>query len=123
MTPKHQLAPLLPADVNNEIWRLIKRCDEVIREIYKAGDEYAEAKVNYEDRHAKEVLMFEGTVQEKKARADRTCVAEYRTFLKADVRYKYLKTVLETTRSQLSAAQSVGSNMRDEWAINKQYKT
>ena len=116
-------APLLPTDVNNEIWRLIKRCDEVIREIYKAGDEYAEAKGQYEDAHAQALLKAEGTVQEKKAGADRTCFPLYKRFLGADVRYKYLKTVLETTRSQLSAAQSVGSNMRDEWAIQKQYKT
>jgi hypothetical protein len=121
MTPR--TAPLLPADVNNEIWRLIKRCDEVIREIYKAGDEYAEKRGEYEDHHAREVLVAEGTVQQKKATADRRCMTEYKEFLKAEVKYKYLKAVLETARSQLSAAQSVGSNMRDEWAINKQYKT
>jgi hypothetical protein len=116
-------APLLPADVNNEIWRLIKRCDDVIREIYVAGDVYAEKKGHYEDRHAQEVLRASGTVQERKAIADRQCMTEYKEFLKADVKYKYLKSVLETARSQLSAAQSVGSNMRDEWNINKQYKT
>jgi hypothetical protein len=116
-------APLTPADVNNEIWRLIKRCDEVVREIYAAGDKYAEAKGQYEDQHAQAVLKATGTIQEKKARADRECFSLYKEFLKADVRYKYLKSVLETTRSQLSAAQSVGSNMRDEWSVNKQYKT
>lgn len=117
MTPRS--APLTPADVNNEIWRLIKRCDDVIREIYAAGDAYAEKKGHYEDRHAQEVLRATGTIQERKARADRECMADYKEFLKADVRYKYLKSVLETARSQLSAAQSVGSNMRDEWAIKK----
>lgn len=116
-------APLTPADVNNEIWRLIKRCDDVIREIYAAGDRYAEAKGQYEDHHAQSLLRADGTVQEKKAKADRESFALYKEFLKADVKYKYLKSVLETSRSQLSAAQSVGSNMRDEWAINKQYKT
>lgn len=116
-------APLTPTDVNNEIWRLIKRCDEIIREIYSAGDKYAEAKGQYEDRHAQALLLASGTIQEKKAKADRECFALYREFLKADVKYKYLKSVLETARSQLSAAQSVGSNMRDEWAIHKQYKT
>lgn len=115
--------PIKPSDVNDEIWRLIKRCDDVIREIYKAGDEYATTKGNYEDAHAQALLRnTTGTVQEKKANADRDCFGLYKQLLKADVRYKYLKTVLETTRSQLSAAQSVGSNMRDEWAINKQYK-
>ena len=116
-------APVQPTDVNNEIWRLVKRCDEVIREIYTAGDAYAEKKADYEDSHAQEVLKAEGTIQEKKAIADRKCFQFYKEFLKADVRYKYLKTVLETTRSQLSACQSVGSNMRDEWEINKQHKT
>lgn len=120
---RERTAPLTPTEVNNEIWRLIKRCDEVIREIYKAGDEYAEKRGEYEDRHAREVLAAEGTIQQKKATADQRCRTEYKEFLKAEIRYKYLKSVLETARGQLSAAQSVGSNMRDEWAINKQYKT
>lgn len=122
MTPR--TAPLTPADVNNEIWRLIKRCDDVIREIYKAGDEFADAKGKYEDDHAQELLRADyQSVTEKKAAADRKCTAAYLRFLKAEVKYKYLRSILETARSQLSAAQSVGSNLRDEWAINKQYKT
>lgn len=116
------VAPLLPADVNAAIWRLMKRCDDVIREIYAAGDEYSEAKVNYEQEHAKEVLRASGTIQEKKALADQNTREQYKRFVKADVRYKYLKTVLETTRAELSACQSIGSNMRDEWAI-KQHQT
>src|SRR6476646_8303534 len=100
-------APLTPSDVNNEIWRLIKRCDDVIREIYAAGDKYAEAKGQYEDGHAQALLRADGTIQEKKAKADRESFTLYKEFLKADVKYKYLKSVLETARSQLSAAQSV----------------
>ena len=112
-------APITPADVNEKIWSLMKRCDEVIREIYKAGDEYSDAKTIYEDEHSKEVLRADGTAQKKKAMADNKTREQYKRFVKADVRYKYLKTVLETTRAELSAAQSIGSNMRDEWAINK----
>lgn len=111
--------PVTPSDVNMAIWRLIKRCDDVIREIYAAGDEYSDAKVDYEDEHAKEVLRANGTVQEKKAMADQNTREQYKRFVKADVRYKYLKTVLETTRAELSACQSLGSNMRDEWAIKQ----
>jgi hypothetical protein len=117
------VTPLTPTEINDRIWSLMKRCDEVIREIYKAGDEYADAKTDYEDCHSKEVLRADGTVQEKKAIADGKTRDSYKRFVKADVRYKYLKTVLETTRAELSAAQSIGSNMRDEWAIHKQYKT
>ncbi len=116
-------SPLTPVEVNEKIWTLIKRCDEVIREIYKAGDEYSDAKTDYEDCHSKEVLRADGTVQERKAVADGKTREQYKRFVKADVRYKYLKTVLETTRAELSGAQSIGSNMRDEWQLNKQYKT
>ena len=63
-----------------------------------------------------------GTVQQKKAIADGKCRERYKRFVKAEVRYKYLKVVLETARGQLSACQSLGSNMRDEWDINKQHK-
>lgn len=117
MTPKP--SPVTPSDVNAAIWRLIKRCDDVIREIYAAGDEYSDAKVNYEQDHAREVLRAAGTIQERKAKADKETREQYKRFVKADVRYKYLKTVLETTRAELSACQSLGSNMRDEWAIKQ----
>jgi len=112
-------APVTPGDVNNEIWRLIQRANEVVTEIYKAGDEYADSKADYELSHAKEVLHATGTIQEKKANADINCREQYTRALKAEVRYKYLKTVLDTTREQLSAAQSIGANMREEWNINK----
>ena len=121
MHPKPE--PVTPTEVNNEIWRLVKRCDEIIREIYKAGDEYAESKVDYETEHAQEVLRANGTIQEKKALADQKCREHYKRWIKADVRYKYLKTILETARAQLSACQSVGTNLRDEWALNQKYKT
>lgn len=114
-------APVTPGDVNNEIWRLMQRANEVITEIYKAGDEYAESRADYEDKHSRVVLGATGTVQEKKAVADGECKAEYRRFLTAEVRYKYLKTVLDTTREQLGAAQSIGANMREEWQIAKRH--
>jgi hypothetical protein len=115
-------SPITPGEVNHEIWKLIKRADEVVTEIYKAGDEYIDSKVDYEERHAQEVLKATGTVQERKAQADSRCRESYKRMLKGDVRYKYLKTVLETTRKQLDAAQSLGANMRDEWQINQRHK-
>jgi cystathionine beta-lyase family protein involved in aluminum resistance len=115
-------SPVTPAEVNDQIWSLIKRANEIITEIYKAGDEYIESKVDYEDTYAREVLKAEGTVQEKKAKADSACRDAYKRMLKGDVRYKYLKTVLETTRKQLDAAQSLGANMRDEWQISQRHK-
>jgi len=111
-------APVTPADVNNEIWRLIQRANEVVTEIYNAGDEYAESKADYELAHAQEVLHASGTIQEKKAIADNRCRVQYVRALKAEVRYKYLKTVLDTTREQLGAAQSIGANLREEWHIS-----
>lgn len=121
--PRNRHLPVKPADVNAEIWRFVQRCDEVITEIYKAGDEYARARAKYEDRHAREILaQQEGTVQEKRAQADINCRDEFKTFLSAEIRYKYLKTVLDTTREQLGACQSIGANLREEWQINKQHK-
>lgn len=115
--------PVKPADVNAEIWRFVQRCDEVVTEIYKAGDDYAASRAGFDDRHAREILrQIDGTVQEKKARADINCKDEYKRFLSAEVRYKYLKTVLDTTREQLGACQSIGANLREEWQINKQHK-
>jgi len=111
-------APVSPNEINNEIWRLIQRANEVVTEIYHAGDEYADSRADYELDHSKEVLKATGTVQEKKALADGECSVQYKRFLKAEVRYKYLKTVLDTTREQLSAVQSIGANMREEWNIN-----
>lgn len=115
-------SPVTPGEVNAEIWKLIKRANEVVTEIYKAGDEYIESKVDYEEAYAKEILLATGTVQEKKATADSKCREAYRRMLKGDVRYKYLKTVLETTRKQLDAAQSLGANLRDEWQISQRHK-
>lgn len=119
---RSQQSPVTPAEVNAEIWKLIKRANEVVAEIYKAGDEYIESKVDYEESHAQEVLKATGTVQERKAKADSQCREAYKRALKADVRYKYLKTVLETTRKQLDAAQSLGANLRDEWQISQRHK-
>lgn len=113
--PNRKQLPVNPGDVNAEIWRFIQRCDEVITEIYKAGNEYATSHAEYDDRHAREILnQQEGTVQEKKAQADINCKDEYKRFLSAEIRYKYLKTVLDTTREQLSACQSIGANLREE---------
>lgn len=115
--------PVTPGNVNSEIWRFVQRCDDVIVEIYKAGDEFAASRAEYEDRHAREILnQQEGTVQEKKAQADLNCKDEYKRFLSAEVKYKYLKTILDTTREQLGACQSIGANLREEWQINKQHK-
>jgi len=119
---RNQQSPVTPGEVNAEIWRLIKRANEVVTEIYKAGDEYIDSKVDYEDSYAREVLKAIGTVQEKKAKADSECREAYKRMLKGDVRYKYLRTVLETTRKQLDAAQSLGANLRDEWQINQRHK-
>lgn len=120
---QHKELPVTPADVNGEIWRFVRRCDEVITEIYKAGDAYAKARAEYEDRHAREILeQQEGTVQDKRAQADINCRDEYKVFLSAEIRYKYLKTVLDTTREQLGACQSIGANLREEWLVNKQHK-
>ncbi len=118
LSSQSRSAPVIPADVNNEIWRLIQRANEVITEIYKAGDEYAESKAEYELNYAQEVLKASGTVQERKATADQRCRVEYIKALKSEVRYKYLKTVLDTTREQLGAAQSIGANLREEWHIS-----
>jgi len=115
--------PLKPSDVNEEIWRLIQRANEVVTEIYKAGDEYATSRGIYEDKHGQEVLRAEGTVQQKKAIADGKCQGEYKRFLTADVKYKYLKTVLDITKEQLSACQSMGANLRDEWQIQQRHRT
>jgi hypothetical protein len=109
--------------VNTEIWRLIQRANEVVTEIYHAGDEYADSRAEYELDHSREVLKASGTIQEKKALADGQCAMQYKRFLKAEVRYKYLKTVLDTTREQLGAAQSIGANMREEWHISQRHST
>lgn len=111
--------PVTPSDINNEIWRLIQRANEVVTEIYHAGDEYAESKADYDLNHAQAVLKASGTIQEKKAIADLECRIEYVRAVKAETRYKYLKTVLDTTREQLGAAQSIGANLREEWKINQ----
>ncbi len=118
-TETRRHAPVTPNEINDEIWRLIQRANEVVTEIYHAGDEYADSRADYELDHSKEVLRATGTVQEKKAVADGECSVQYKRFLKAEVRYKYLKTVLDTTREQLGAAQSIGANMREEWRISQ----
>jgi len=116
--------PLKPSDVNDEIWRLLQRANEVVKEIYKAGDEYATSKGLYEDEHAQAILRItEGTVQEKKARADSQCKTAYMRWLKAEVKYKYLKSVLDITKEQLNACQSIGANLREEWQIEQRHRT
>ena len=106
--------PVTVAEVNAELWRLVQRCNEILTEYHGAGGEYSEAKEAYEDKNAQEVFKAEGTVQQKKAIADKACKAEYLRFIRSETRYKYLKTVLDTTRDQLVALESIGSNLRQE---------
>lgn len=110
------------SDVNNEIWRLVQICDDILREYHGAGEEFIMARDSYEDKEAQEILRAEGTVQQRKALASIKCKAEYLRFIRAETRYKYLKVRLDTTRDQLVALESIGSNLRQQNELDK-YKT
>lgn len=114
--------PISTAEVNAEIWQYVKRCDDLLREYHGAGGELVDARKIYEDKHAQETLKADGTVQVRKASADTECKTEYLRFIKADTRFKYLKLALDTTRDQLVALESIGSNLRQENDLQK-YKT
>lgn len=120
--PHKRREPISAAEVNAEIWQYVKRCDDLLREHHGAGGEFVDAKDTYEDKHAQETLRAEGTVSHRKALADTKCKAEYLRFIKAETRFKYLKLALDTTRDQLVALESIGSNLRQENELQK-YKT
>ncbi|MEK6280282.1 MAG: hypothetical protein AABN95_07985 [Acidobacteriota bacterium] len=120
--PHKRKEPISAAEVNAEIWQYVKRCDDLLREHHGAGSEFVDARDVYEDKHAQETLRAEGTVQTRKALADTSCKAEFLRFIKAETRFKYLKLALDTTRDQLVALESIGSNLRQENELQK-YKT
>lgn len=120
--PHKRREPISASEVNAEIWQYVKRCDDLLREYHGAGGALVVARDEYEGRNAREILLAEGTVQEKKANADINCKIEYVEFIKAETRFKYLKLALDTTRDQLVALESIGSNLRQENDLQK-YKT
>ena len=120
--PHKRKEPISAAEVNAEIWFLVQRCNELLTEYHGAGGELVEARDEYEDKHAQETLRSDGTVQVRKALADTKCKNEYLRFIKAETRFKYLKLALDTTRDQLVALESIGSNLRQENDLLK-YKT
>lgn len=120
--PHKRREPISAAEVNAEIWQYVKRCDDLLREYHGAGGDFANTRDAYESKFAHCVLLAEGTVQEKKARADIDCKQEFLDFIRAETRFKYLKLALDTTRDQLVALESIGSNLRQENELQK-YKT
>jgi hypothetical protein len=120
--PHKRREPISAAEVNAEIWQYVKRCDDLLREHHGAGGEFVNARDAYENKHAQETLRAEGTVQTRKATADTRCKTEYLRFIQAETRFKYLKLALDTTRDQLVALESIGSNLRQENELQK-YKT
>ena len=118
--PHKRREPISATEVNAELWHLVQRCNDVLKSYHGAGGVFTSAKDEYEDRYAREILSApEGTVQEKKAIADQKCRAEYLKFIQAETTYKYLKMVLDTTRDQLVALESIGSNLRQENDLQK----
>lgn len=111
--------PVNAAEVNGEVYHLVQRCNDLLREYHGAGSEYVTTRDVYETAYAREILLAEGTVQEKKAKADGKCKAEYLKFIQAETKYKYLKLAIDTTRDQLTALESIGSNLRAEAGLNK----
>jgi hypothetical protein len=120
--PHRRKEPISAAEVNAEIWQYVKRCDDLLREYHGAGGAMTTARDIYEHKFAHNVLLAEGTVQEKKAQADKDCRHEFLDFIQAETRFKYLKLALDTTRDQLVALESIGSNLRQENDLQK-YKT
>lgn len=115
--------PISAAEVNAEIWFLIQRCNKLLTEYHGAGEKRLTAKDMLDDKFARELLTApEGTVQEKKANADKKCRSESLEFLKADTRFKYLKLAIDTTRDELVALESIGSNLRQQNDLDK-YRT
>ena len=120
--PHKRREPISAAEVNAEIWHYVQRCDTLLKEYHGAGGEFTSCRDVYESKYAQSILMADGTVQEKKAQADRDCKHEFLSFIQAETRFKYLKLALDTTRDQLVALESIGSNLRQENDLQK-YKT
>lgn len=120
--PHKRSAPISTLEVNAELWSLVKRCNELLREYHGAGQSFRGAKLVYQDNHAQSVLRHDGTIQEKKAYADVETKKDFIAFIQADTRFKYLKTALEITQDQMTALESIGSNMRQQNDLDK-YKT
>lgn len=118
--PHKRKEPLSATEVNAEIWYLVQRCNELLKAYHGAGEKLIAARDGYDDRYARELLSApEGTVQEKKAIADQKSREEYLQFIQAETKYKYLKMALDTTRDQMTALESIGSNMRQENDLQK----
>lgn len=120
--PHKRREPISASEVNAELWQYVKRCDDLLREHHGAGGDFTTARDVYESKFAHSVLLADGTVQEKKAKADMDCKQEFLKFIQAEARFKYLKLALDTTRDQLVALESIGSNLRTENELQK-YKT
>ena len=120
--PRNHREPVNATEVNAQLFNLVQRCNELLRAYHGAGSEYVTTKDLYETAYSHEILLAEGTVQEKKAKADAKCSKEYLKYIQAETKYKYLKLAIDTTRDELTALESIGSNLRQQFDLQK-YQT
>lgn len=120
--PHKRREPISAAEVNAELWFLVQRCNDLLKEYHGAGGELLTTQDIYEDKFAHSILLASGTIPEQKAKADVECRQEYLRFIQAQTRFRYLKRALDTTEKQLVALESIGSNLRQENDLQK-YKT
>jgi hypothetical protein len=111
----HSIDPLAQQQAEAEITRLSERLTDVTNDLIKTARRAAQAKVDYELKHAEvwlELRGFNGTVPEKEATALDRCSDLYQSMEIAKSDLRVLVISAENLRSQLSALQSISANVR-----------
>lgn len=106
--------PLTQVDVEDEILRFMEMLEEATDELAGRARAAAEAEVNYKGLWAQTVLSAEGTELVRKSTADVAChklLMERRT---CEAMYASTKELCGALQAQLSALQTISSNLRSQ---------
>ncbi len=103
---------LTSVDVERDIVRLCELCDLVVTEIKNRAITAAETDAEYRKVHAQAILKSEGTVAEREAHATLASADAYLARRIAEGLLLSAREAGQHYRAQLSAMQSVNSNLR-----------
>lgn len=104
--------PITQVEIEGEIMRLSGLCERVTHEIAKRAMAAATADAAYKRAHASAYLLAEGTVGVREATADLECADEFLERRTTEALLMSARSAGENYRSQLSALQTLASNIR-----------
>lgn len=105
-------ANLSPADIDTDILRLSRACEETTHDLAKASRRAATAVTRYKVEHAKAHLRAEGTVADREAHATVDTATELHDAEIAKALEKAAQEAGRNYRAQLDALRTIAANLR-----------